>query len=105
MAWYDGIGQAVSSAFSGWDSKDTALTMQAAGTVAGAWGQYESDKKRNKLLSEQFDYEKQKDKVAQGRLDKAQASLDDAFDNSILNPNKKKKDTTAESLTPSLAIA
>lgn len=99
MAWYDGIADA----FSGWDAKDWGTVMQGAGTLAGAWGQYESDKSRNKLIQDQLAYEKQKDALANSKLDKAQASLDDAFSSSLLNPKKKKatdplsgvEDTTA----------
>lgn len=88
MAWYDGI----SDAFSNLNAKDVGSIMQGAGTVASAWGSYEADKKRNQLLQDQMSYEKKKDEYAQSKLDKAQTSLDNAFDNSLLNPlNKKKK--------------
>lgn len=96
MAWYDGI----TNAFSGLDAKDVGSIIQGAGTLAGAWGSYESDKKRNQLLQDQMNYEKQKDQYAQVKLDKAQTSLDDAFDNSVLNPNKKKKSTTPTTDVP-----
>lgn len=90
----------ITDAFSGLNAKDVGSIMQGAGTLAGAWGSYEADKKRNNLLQNQMDYEKQKDQYAQGKLDKAQTSLDDAFDNSVLNPNKKKKSTTTTTDVP-----
>lgn len=90
MAWYDGITNGLSSL----NAKDVGTIMQGVGTLSGAWGSYEADKKRNQLLQDQMNYEKQKDQYAQSKLDKAQTSLDDAFDNSVLNPNKKKKSTT-----------
>lgn len=88
MAWYDALTDGLSNL----NAKDIGSIMQGAGTVAGAWGSYEADKKRNQLLQDQLGYEKQKDQYAQSKLDKAQTSLDNAFDNSLLNPaNKKKK--------------
>lgn len=92
MAWYDGITDSLSKV----SAKDIGSIMQGTGTLAGAWGSYEADKKRNQLLQDQMNYEKQKDQYAQSKLDKAQTSLDDAFDNSVLNPNKKKKSTTTD---------
>jgi hypothetical protein len=70
---------------------DYGSIVQGVGSVLGAWGSYESDKKRNQLLDEQFKYEKSKDANAQAKLDKAQNSLDNAFDGSMLNTTNKKK--------------
>jgi hypothetical protein len=70
---------------------DYGTILQGIGALAGAWGSYESEKKRNKLLDEQFKYEKSKDANAQAKLDKAQTSLDNAFENSMLNTTNKKK--------------
>lgn len=100
-AWYDGITNGLSNL----NAKDVGSIMQGVGTLAGAWGSYESDKKRNQMLQDQMNYEKQKDQYAQGKLDKAQTSLDDAFDNSVLNPNKKKKSTTTVEVTDPLAVS
>lgn len=102
MAWYDGVADA----FSGWDANDWGTVMQGAGTLAGAWGQYESDKAKNKLIREQLDYEKQKDALANQKLDKAQSALDNAFENSLLNPKKKKPtDPLSGVEDPSAAVA
>jgi hypothetical protein len=72
-----------------WDSKDTAMTIQGFGSIASAWGQYETDKQKNKLAKEQLDYEKQKDLAMNTKMDLAQSNLDDAFSNSALNKKKK----------------
>jgi len=74
-----------------WTNRDTALTIQGVGTLAGAWGQYETNKERNKLAREELDYQKQKDLAATAKYNTAQKNLDNAFDASILNVNKKKK--------------
>lgn len=74
-----------------WNSKDTALAIQGFGALAGAWGQYESDKTKNKLLNKQLDYENQKDLVATTKMDTAQSNLEDAFNNSAFGKKKKKK--------------
>jgi hypothetical protein len=74
-----------------WDSKDTALTLQGVGSLANAWGQYKTNKKRNKLLEQQFNYAKEQDALALAKQNKAQSNLDSAFSYSDLNPNKKKK--------------
>ena len=74
-----------------WDNKDTALAIQGVGSLASAWGQYESDKKRNKLLQQQLDYEQKQNDLANQKQVQAQASLDNAFDTADLNLNKKKK--------------
>lgn len=78
--------------FDNWTAGNTGQLLQGIGAVAGAWGSYESDKKRNKLLDKQFAYEQEKDANAQAKLDKAQLSLDSAFDSSLFSGvNKKKK--------------
>lgn len=74
-----------------WDNKDTALTIQGLGSLASAWGQYETDKQRNKLIKEEMDYRKSLDTRALAKEDLAQANLDDAFASSDFNINKKKK--------------
>jgi hypothetical protein len=79
--------------FDNWDAKDTGLAMQGFGSLASAWGSYETDKQRNKLLKEQLDYEKSKDALANERLNMAQSELDDAFMDSDLFGKKKKKTT------------
>jgi len=74
-----------------WNSKDTALAIQGLGSLASAWGQYETDTKRNKLIKEEMDYKKSLDARAFAKADNAQINLDDAFSNSDLNTKKKKK--------------
>lgn len=59
------------------------------GALAGAWGKYSSNKKQNKLLSAQFDYEKQKDALANNRFVEDRAAINDAFG---IVPKKKKTD-------------
>jgi len=76
------------------DLKDLGAGLQGIGAVAGAWGQYESEKKRNKLLQEQLDYAKKQDALSLAKENKAQKNLEDAFSYSDLNPNKKKKKKT-----------
>jgi len=80
--------------FEKWDSKDTALTIQGLGSLAGAWGQYENGKEANKLIKKQLQYEKDKDTYAKGQMTKAQTNLEDAWTDSSLN-KKKKTDTLA----------
>jgi len=77
-----------------WDNKDSALALQGIGSLASAWGQYKTSKKRNKLLQDQFNYAKKQDALALAKQNKAQDNLDDAFSYSDLNPNKKKKKDT-----------
>ena len=73
-----------------WTNQDTALALQGIGAFADAWGSYETDKQKNKLLKEQFDYEKQKDMTYNAKMDSAQQNLEDAFSSSSLAPKKKK---------------
>lgn len=101
MSWFDPIIAGAGSL----KAADVGSIMQGAGALAGAWGNFEADKQRNKFLQEQMNYEKKKDQYAQGKLDKAQASLDDAFDNSVLNPNKKKKNPATTDITDPLAVS
>ncbi len=78
--------------FDNWDAKDTSLAISAVGNLASAWGQYKTDKERNKLLEKQFNYEVEKDKLANEKMAKAQENYDNAFDASlIIDPKKKKK--------------
>ena len=74
-----------------WDSKDSALALQGVGALAGAYGQYKTNKKRNQILQDQFNYAKQQDALTLKKENKAQSNLDDAFSYTDLNPNKKKK--------------
>ena len=74
-----------------WTTRDTALTIGGVGSLASAWGQYKTDKERNKLIEKQMDYDKKQDDIAHAKDDKAQANLDDAFTNSDFNVKKKKK--------------
>ena len=74
-----------------WDSKDKALAIQGVGSLASAWGQYETGKTRNKLMQQQFDYQKSLDTKAFAKQDEAQKNLDDAFADSDFNIKKKKK--------------
>ena len=69
---------------------DWGSALNAAGAIAGAWGQYETGKEYNKIKKEQLAYEKQKDAAYQARIDEAQVNLDDAFGDSVLNTKKKK---------------
>lgn len=80
-----------------WDSKDTALTIQGVGSLASAWGQYKTDKKRNELLENQLNYEKEKDALATAKMDTAQNALDDAFSD-FLNKKKKKYDANGNEI-------
>lgn len=76
--------------------------MQGAGALANAWGSYESSKKANKLLEQQFAYEKQKDAISQNKLAQNNKSLEDAFDLSPLN--KKKKNADGADIVDPLAL-
>lgn len=74
------------------------------GALAGAWGQYQSDQKRNALLTDQFNYEKQKDALANTRFLNDRSMINDAF--GITDPNipKKKKTTDASATTPDYTL-
>lgn len=65
--------------------------IQGIGSLAGAWGSYESAKKANKLQKEQFDYEKSKDALALTKINEHQKNVDDAFSDFTLDGKKKKK--------------
>ena len=73
------------------DNKDKALVIQGIGAIVSAYGQYKTDKSRNKLAKEQFEYEKSLDARAIAQQDKAQKNFDDAFADSDFNVMKKKK--------------
>lgn len=88
-----------------WDSKDTALAIQGVGALAGAWGQYESDKVRNRLLNEQFKYAQSQDAMAIEKQNLAQSNLEDAFDASALNKKKKKYDANGNEIVESTETA
>ena len=79
------------------------LAIQGLGALAGAWGQYESSKKQAKAEKEKLDYMKSRDALADSKSDQAQANLNDAFENSTLNANKKKKKTQAQTIDPLLS--
>ncbi|MGB3988534.1 MAG: hypothetical protein WBK67_02455 [Minisyncoccales bacterium] len=93
MAWYDAIGTG------GWSG-----VIQGAGALAGAWGQYETGKEANALKKEQLEYEKQKDDAYNKKIDVAQANLDDAFSDSVLN-TKKKKNPDGTDVVETAAVA
>lgn len=86
--WFDGL-------FGSVDSKDIALGIQGVGSIAGAWGQYYSDRKRNELLADQIAYEKSKDALVLSKLDERQKIIDDAF-----GTKKKKKKEGADLIEP-----
>ena len=87
-----------------WDSKDTALSIQGIGTIASAWGKYETDKTRNKLLKEQLDFEKARDVRANTRMDMAQKNYDDAFLPTPEMAKKKKKADGTLDLAPDTSM-
>lgn len=93
--------------FDNWSTANTGSLLQGIGSIAGAWGNYESEKKRNDLLNQQFSYEKEKDANAKQKLDKAQSSLDNAFDNSVFNlaTKKKKNADGTDIIDPTVAVA
>ena len=72
------------------DYKTAAL--QLGGSLASAWGQYQTDKKRNKLIENDMAYKKALDARAIEKENKAQANLDDAFSISDFNIKKKKEE-------------
>ncbi|MDQ7044728.1 MAG: hypothetical protein Q9M32_02275 [Sulfurimonas sp.] len=72
------------------------------GALAGAWGSYAGAKKQSKIAQEKLDYQKERDKLADTKMDTAQLNLEDAFSNSdlnSLNKKKKKKDINSYDLT------
>lgn len=93
--------------FDNWSTANTGSLLQGIGSIAGAWGNYESEKKRNKMLEKQFAYEQEKDSNAKAKLDKAQSSLDNAFDNSLFaDITKKKKNADGtDIIDPTVAVA
>lgn len=93
--------------FDNWSAANTGSLLQGFGSIAGAWGNYQSEKERNKRLDQQFAYEQKKDANAAARLDKAQTSLDDAFNDSVFNTaiKKKKNADGTEIIDPAVAVA
>jgi len=80
----------------GLGTKDYALIINGIGSLAGAFGQYKTDKERNKLIKEELEYKKSLDTDAINKQNKAQKNLDDAFSESDFNiKNKKKKNLDA----------
>ena len=59
--------------------------FQGVGSLAGAWGQYESSKDASSLKKKQLQYEMDKDALANAKLDAQQKSWDDAW--STLTPS------------------
>ena len=74
-----------------WNNRDTALTIQGVGALAGAWGQYKTDKQKNKLIAREIENDEKREALALANATKAQANLDDAFATSDFNVKKKKK--------------
>jgi len=74
-----------------WYERNAGAIVQGVGALAGAYGQYQTDTARNKMIDKQFNYQVAQDKLALSRYNKAQTNLDDAFADSSLNPKKKKK--------------
>jgi len=94
--------------FDGFTAGGIGTGLQALGSLAGAWGSYESQKKTNQFLQDQFNYEKSKDDLAKKKLNTAQVNLESAFDGSLLGNKKKKTDGTIVSdsaNTSSLPVA
>lgn len=58
---------------------DIGSTLKGIGSLAGAWGNYESGKAQNKMLKEQFDYAKKRDALVLAKLDERQDVINDAF--------------------------
>jgi len=85
-----------------WTTRDTALTIGGVGSLASAWGQYKTDKERNRLINKQMAYDKERNDKADAKLNQAQDNLDDAFSDSDFNVKKKKKkigDVTVDDTT------
>lgn len=75
-----------------WDSKDTAMTISGLGSLASAWGSYETNKKRNDLLDKQLTQQQTMINDAKGKNTQTQSGFDDAFaDSDFANMKKKKK--------------
>lgn len=72
----------------------TGLALQGLGAVAGAWGQYESGKKQAEIENKKLEYQMGRDALADGKAEQAQSNLENAFLNSDMTQNKKKKKTT-----------
>lgn len=83
---------------------DYGLGIQGLGALAGAWGQYETGREANKIKRDQLAYEKQKDDAYNKKIDTAQANLDDAFSDSVLN-TKKKKNPDGTDVVETAAVA
>jgi hypothetical protein len=75
-----------------WDTHDTALTIQGVGSLASAWGQYKTEKERNKILDKQLAYEQKKDALAESKSNLAQDNYNSAFEQPIVVSKKKKYD-------------
>jgi len=81
-----------------WNSRDTSLAIQGLGSIAKAWGDYDTSKEKNKIAREALDYEKQQGINADIKTAQAQKNYDDAFAFVPMGvPKKKKKD---DPLTP-----
>ena len=73
--------------FDGFTKSDVGGLLGGVGALTGAWGTYTNNKKQTKLLTDQLNYEKQKDALANTRFTEDRAALKDAF---ATTPKKKK---------------
>ena len=71
--------------------------VSGVGSLAGAWGAYESGQERTKLLKNQLDYEKSKDAFVMAQFNKRQETIDDAFG---VNAKKKKREADGANIIP-----
>jgi hypothetical protein len=74
--------------------------LSGIGSLAGAWGQYNSNKKQNEMIKAQFNYEKQKDALANARATEDRQALKDAF----ATPTKKKKNADGTDVADPYAL-
>lgn len=65
--------------------------LKGIGSVAGAWGSYETGKRSNKIAKEQLEFDRKQQAKADAKLEAAQAELDSALNNIYGQPKKKKK--------------
>lgn len=75
--------------FGDFTKSDVGSLMSGGGALANAWGNYTNNKKQNKLLTAQFDYEKQKDTLANSRFTNDRIAVNEAF--GIKDPAFKKR--------------
>jgi len=82
-----------------WTNRDTELTLNGIGSLANAWGAYETGKERNKIAREALQYEKDQKAAADLRRETTQTGFDDAFNDVFTKKKKKKKDDGTEVAT------